>query len=103
VRELENVIERGVVLSGLEVLTPEVFALDPLTAEENSTVAQSLVQITHVPAEPENESLQDCLDRAASIKIRAVLEATRGNRADAATALGIDRTTLYRLIKRLNL
>ena len=44
--------------------------------------------------------VQANLDQA---KIKAALEATRGNRADAATALGIDRTTLYRLIKRLNL
>jgi len=108
VRELENVIERGVVLSGAEVLTPEAFALDPLDTDMPQA-AEPVPQITHVsqepvtPQEPENESLQDCLDRAASAKIKAALEATRGNRADAAIALGIDRTTLYRLIKRLGL
>jgi DNA-binding NtrC family response regulator len=104
VRELENVIERGVVLSGDKVLTPEAFALDPMVSEdEPHGAAPPTAQITFTPAEPENASLQDCLDRAASAKIKAALEATRGNRADAATALGIDRTTLYRLIKRLNL
>ncbi len=103
VRELENVIERGVVLSGSDTLTPEAFALDPLVFEGSPFAQPAVAQIAHVTAEPDNESLQDCLDRAASAKIRAALETTRGNRADAAVALGIDRTTLYRLIKRLNL
>jgi DNA-binding NtrC family response regulator len=103
VRELENVIERGVVLSGDKVLTPDAFALDPMTPEDEPPSDRPAAQITFTPTEPETTSLQDCLDRAATTKIKAALDATRGNRADAATALGIDRTTLYRLIKRLNL
>ena len=111
VRELENVIDRGVVLSGATVLTPEAFALDPIIEGEDRGEDQrderhavpAVAQLTHMPAAPDTASLQDCLDHAASAKIKAALEATRGNRADAATALGIDRTTLYRLIKRLNL
>ena len=40
---------------------------------------------------------------AATDRIKAALAATDGNRNDAATALGVDRTTLYRLMKRLGL
>ncbi|HLK86942.1 MAG TPA: sigma-54 dependent transcriptional regulator [Candidatus Binataceae bacterium] len=93
VRELENVIERSVVMSGAEVLTPDAFAL-----EGNIERAPE----SEDAPEP-NETLQAYLDRAAVSRIRAALEAANGNRAIAATTLGVDRTTLYRLMKRLGL
>ena len=93
VRELENVIERAVVMSGAEVLTPDAFALEgdiePASATEE-------------PADS-SETLQTYLDRAAVSRIRAALDAAKGNRAVAAATLGVDRTTLYRLMKRLGL
>lgn len=57
------------------------------------------------PAEVQEEegTLQASLDRAATVRIKAALAAASGNRVDAATALGVDRTTLYRLMKRLSL
>jgi DNA-binding NtrC family response regulator len=93
VRELENVIERSVVMSGAEVLTPDAFALE-------GSIEPSAE--TEEPVEP-NETLQGYLDRAAVSRIRAALDAAKGNRAIAATTLGVDRTTLYRLMKRLGL
>src|ERR1700730_4017884 len=94
VRELENVIERAVVMSGAEVLTPDAFALD---GDIESTPEQE------IPAAEPNETLQAHLDRDAVSRIRAALDAAKGNRAIAATTLGVDRTTLYRLMKRLGL
>ena len=93
VRELENVIERSVVMSGAEVLTPEAFALE------------GNIETTPEREEPAelNETLQGYLDRVAVSRIRAALDAAKGNRALAATTLGVDRATLYRLMKRLNL
>jgi DNA-binding NtrC family response regulator len=101
VRELENVIERAVVMSGAEQLTPEAFALDraveePLEFEAASSNGSG-------PAQAASGTLQDCLDRAAAVRIRVALESAKGNRALAAHELGVDRTTLYRLMKRLNL
>jgi transcriptional regulator with PAS, ATPase and Fis domain len=95
VRELENVIERAIVLSGAEVLTPDALALDPGISEPPSEPPSA-------PATPD-ETLQVYLDRATAAKIKAALDAAHGNRAEAAAALGVDRTTLYRLMKRLEL
>jgi DNA-binding NtrC family response regulator len=100
VRELENAIERAVVLGGADILTPEAFVLDPLVEEDNG-VRSPAFPIAQVPQM--SESLQDCLDRAASSRIKLALDEANGNRAEAAAALGVDRTTLYRLIKRLGL
>ncbi len=63
---------------------------------------------TASPAAPVAEqftegTLQECLDRAAAIRIAAAVQAADGNRGAAASALGIDRTTLYRLMRRLGL
>jgi transcriptional regulator of acetoin/glycerol metabolism len=50
---------------------------------------------------PQRGTLQDCLDDAATARIRAALAEAGGNRVEAARALGIERTTLYRMMKRL--
>ncbi|HXN11703.1 MAG TPA: sigma-54 dependent transcriptional regulator [Candidatus Acidoferrales bacterium] len=128
VRELENVIERAVVMSGQETLMPEAFAFDDDGADEdlvqvagiarpagadsspNGTAAPvSTADSNHAssaaqPADAQDEgTLQESLDRAAAVRIKAALATADGNRVDAATALGVDRTTLYRLMKRLSL
>jgi DNA-binding NtrC family response regulator len=88
VRELENAIERGVVLARGDVITPE----DLLLSESTGT-----------PRAATDGSLQTALDTATADRIRAALDAAHGGRAEAARALGIDRTTLYRLMKRLGI
>ncbi len=127
VRELENVIERAVVMSGQETLMPEAFAFDDDGSDEDlvqvagiargaavhpAVVANTLesqmnsnhAQDAAPPAASQDEgTLQESLDRAAAVRIRTALAAAGGNRVDAATALGVDRTTLYRLMKRLSL
>ena len=75
-------------MSGAEVLTPDAFALEGNI--EPTPETEGL-------AEP-NETLQAYLDRAAVSRIRAALDAAKGNRTIAATTLGVDRTTLYRLM-----
>ena len=87
VRELENAVERGVVLARGEEIAPE----DLLLFEATSSPA----------AAAPGGTLHDAIDHATAARIRAALEAAGGNRAEAARALGIDRTTLYRLMRRV--
>ncbi len=120
VRELENVIERAVVMSGQETLMPEAFAFDHEDFDEDLGAAvDSLSGPDAVPGSTTSSSqarraaertgnqaegtLQTTLDRAAAVRIKAALAAAGGNRVEAAAMLGVDRTTLYRLIKRLSL
>jgi DNA-binding NtrC family response regulator len=91
VRELENVMERSVVMSGAEVLTPDAFILE---GDIEATYQ------TDEPAMP-NEMLRPYLDRVAVLRIRAALAAAKGNRTIAAKTLGLHRTTLHHLMKRL--
>jgi len=88
VRELENAVERGVVLARGEQVGPE----DLLLSEATSSPAAVLAS---------EGTLHDAIDHATAARIRGALDAAGGNRAEAARALGIDRTTLYRLMRRV--
>src|SRR5437870_510320 len=86
-RALANAVERAVALARGDTIVPEDLLLEE-----------------RVGAGPAADgTLQDALDRAAATRIRAALDGAGGQRAEAARALGIDRTTLYRMMKRLGL
>jgi DNA-binding NtrC family response regulator len=88
VRELENAIERAAVLSTGEQVLPE-----DLLLEQSPGVAPGIGKGT----------LQECIDTAVKARIETAIEAAKGNRAEAARTLGIDRATLWRLMKRLSM
>jgi transcriptional regulator of acetoin/glycerol metabolism len=46
------------------------------------------------------ETLQVFLDRATAERIRTALDSVGGVRVEAARQLGVDRTTLYRLMRK---
>jgi len=88
VRELENAVERAVVLARGEEIAPEDLLLHETAAAPADDAATG-------------GTLQEALDRAASVRVQAAIDAAGGNRAEAARVLGIDRTTLYRWLRRL--
>jgi DNA-binding NtrC family response regulator len=96
VRELQNAVERALVLNDSGLLTPRDFDLPSHAPTLPSQAAPP-------PAALSTETLQQHLDRAAAAHIKAALTAARGNRALAASLLNVDRSTLYRLIKKLKL
>ncbi len=86
VRELENALERGVVLARGERIEFDDLLVDPEAEDQPSTA--------------DGAGLQGFLDAAAAERIRAVLAEVGGVRVAAASRLGIDRTTLYRLMRK---
>ena len=89
-RELENVVERAVVLTAGNSIKPDAF---PTRLREKP--AEPLVQDRPAP----NPALE-IIERA---YIEHVLKAEGGNKTKAAEVLGIDPSTLYRKIKRYDL
>lgn len=84
VRELENVLEAAV-------------AMCP---SERVEVAD--VRLALGTGELHDSRTGDTLDEVARAHVQRVLHVQHGNRAAAARALGIDRSTLYRLLARWN-
>ena len=85
VRELEHVIERAVALSSSDMLTP-----DDLPAHLQGEPGQA----------PRLPTPRMTLEQVKRWYVSKVLEETGGNKLRAAEVLGIDRSTLYRILER---
>jgi len=83
VRELENIIERAIILERGETITPE-------------SLPQSLSMFQIETIEPGNIKTIDQLNRE---YVEKVLESLGGNKTKAAELLGISRTSLWRILK----
>jgi len=91
VRELEHAIERGAVLARGERLDVADLAYEAAGGVDAAAPAAGGEQ---------DDSLNVRLEAAAADHIRDVLRRSNGVRVDAARRLGVERTTLYRLMKR---
>jgi transcriptional regulator with GAF, ATPase, and Fis domain len=93
VRELENVLEYAVAVCRGQTILPEDLP------EEALQPAATAAGPARPPSTPASEA-----DRAGEReRLQAVLEAHRWRRADAARALGISRTTLWRRMREAGL
>jgi len=91
VRELQNVIERAVLLGKSDLIRLE-------------DLPTALIAAAPVSVEPiGSRTLKQALEAPERQIIREVLEANNWNRHVTAEALGINRTTLYKKMKRLGL
>ncbi|GAA5522674.1 sigma-54 dependent transcriptional regulator [Aliifodinibius salicampi] len=93
VRELENIIERAVLLSDNDYLQ-----LEDLPVAIRKSVDSSEVNITM-----DSESLDEAVKVFEKHHIQSMLKRTEGNKSEAARLLGIDPSTLYRKMERLGL
>ncbi len=88
VRELENVLERAMLLSDDEFISIEDLPVDLAGASDDDAPA---------------DDLRGAVRAYEREHIRQVLTITGGNREEASRRLGIDPSTLYRRMKELNL
>jgi DNA-binding NtrC family response regulator len=91
VRELKNIIERGLIESGGDPIGAEHLKLaSPVGARIREAVAAEASAATGV------DELPLRLDAAEDLLIKRALAETNGNVAEAARRLGINRTRIYR-------
>lgn len=95
IRELENAIQRAVVLSPTETIEPDVLALSFQDAAAPGAHHPALAYVRL----PYHESM----DAHSRFIIAQALREAEGNQTKAAERLGLQRTYLARLIKHKNL
>ncbi|MBX7117677.1 MAG: sigma 54-interacting transcriptional regulator [Gemmatimonadaceae bacterium] len=82
IRELRNVMERTVLLADAPVLEPEAFEFLPFESGADAGGGETPVRLADI----------------IRVAVRAALEATNGNKSEAARRLGISRPRLMRLL-----
>ncbi|MFA5143001.1 MAG: sigma-54 dependent transcriptional regulator [Candidatus Omnitrophota bacterium] len=99
IRELENIIERAVILD-----TDDVIDKDDLPEMLLEAVKMTRCKL-HDSTAPANilKSLKDVMQEPEKVYILNVLKEVGGNKKKAATRLGVNRTTLYNKLKKYNL
>ncbi len=107
IRELENAVQRMVLLSKKPVIDVDSIPLTILKSEsvQGSSVASPAVVGSGMPSRVyvPNQTLSEALEEPERRIIREALELYNWNRNETAYALGINRTTLYKKMKRLHL
>jgi len=87
IRELQHAIERAIILSTGNILQPEDFNFAPAAAKEDGQL--SLEQYN--------------LEEVEKLLIRKVLKKYNGNITQAASELGLTRSSLYRRLEKYGL
>ena len=87
IRELQHAIERAIILAGGSVLQPEDFNFSQAPAKEEGNL--NLDQFN--------------LEEVEKLLIRKVLKKNNGNITQAATELGLTRSSLYRRLEKYGL
>ncbi len=122
IRELENVVQRAVLLTKKPIIDSDLLpssilqestvqvqgtgiAFSKLSNPEVDLTSRSSSIANHLGIAPSdrNVSLSEALEEPERRIILDTLKARNWNRNETATALGINRTTLYKKIKRLGI
>ncbi|MFA0963114.1 sigma-54-dependent transcriptional regulator [Roseivirga sp. BDSF3-8] len=92
VRELQHAVERAVIMSQSNVLQPEDFFFNARPGEQSGGQGEENIQLE-----------QYHLEEVEKILIRKVMKKYNGNITQAATELGLTRSSLYRRLEKYGL
>jgi DNA-binding NtrC family response regulator len=106
VRELSNVIERAVILSSGDALTPIDLPAELATAARSPSAEDA--RAVRAPAPNELATDEACNLEVATVRfqrghVASVLERVAGNRDAAGRLLGLSPATFYRYLQKLGL
>lgn len=113
VRELENAVEHAIICSVNKVVRPESLPMDVRTYAPKSISSRSMAERLYALSPPPvSRAVRDDEPTAAMLpaqqqlgraEIEDALNRAKGNRNLAAKLLGVDRTTLWRRMRRLQI
>ncbi|MFZ5862513.1 MAG: sigma-54 interaction domain-containing protein [Nitrospirota bacterium] len=105
VRELENVVERAVLIAPRDLITPESIVIEEEESGLGPRAATGWSRSTPIDLSPGHSpvTLDEVRSRAERDRIVAAIQNNRGNRSLAARSLGISRSSLYNKLKRYDL
>src|SRR5215468_9820551 len=103
IRELQNAIERAVILSDGGLITAAQLGVTPAPARAPAAAGASAAPAASAlgaPAAGEDPTAMQALPEMEKQAIVEALKRSRGNRSQAAAALGLSRTRFYTLLRR---
>jgi transcriptional regulator with GAF, ATPase, and Fis domain len=107
IRQLENTIERAVVIAEGEIITSDELPSEVFAAPAPSGVSRPLVAMTgsaaSLPSSPRVSVLRSERERLERERMLQALADAGGNKAEAARALGVARSTLLSRMKKLGI
>ncbi len=107
VRELENILRRAVLLSPNIMLSPDDLRLPQKRKNKNSLEDMIMERLVEFMEKTPDKGTQELYDTIIPFMerplIKLVLKKTRANQVHAAQLLGINRNTLRKKIKELNI
>ena len=94
VRELKNVVKRAVLLNESKLILPESLSIKPDDDDDGSVLNYNLQN---------NLDLNEIVDSLEKNLITKAIEKASGNKSKAASYLSLNRKSLYRKMKKLDL
>jgi transcriptional regulator with PAS, ATPase and Fis domain len=86
-REMKNIIERTLILTEKEILTPDLLPYEMFIPQQTAS----------------SEDFDGSMEELEKLHIRKILTLAKGNKTKAAERLGIGIPTLYRKMKKYGL
>lgn len=100
IRQLENVIERAVIIAEGEWITPEALPPEILKEEKEEAIAEGEALDAPPIVQRSIQTEREERNRKEREELVRALAATNGNKAEAARALGLARSTLVSRLKK---